>query len=325
MTAAILLFAVGVMLSAFFSGCETGFYRATRVRLRMDAISGDIIARGLIWLANNPSLFVATTLIGNNLANYVTSLAIVIGAARIWPAHPDVVGGIAPLVLAPFIFVYGELLPKNLFYQAPNRLLRLGGPVFLCFSLLFFPASCVLWLLGRALQVLVGEPPEQLQLSLARQELHRVFDEGHDAGVLRPAQRRIAQGMLALADDPLPKYCVPISRLVSVHLHTPKSEVLRIARRNHATLLLVTETYGRRVLGYIRLLDLHSSDAQRVESYRVLTRISKFASPITALGTLQGQGEPLARVADAQGKTVGLLLTETLVERLLGESAEAAV
>ena len=43
--AAGLLFLIGVLLSAFFSGCETGFYRATRVRMQLDAMSGDRIAR----------------------------------------------------------------------------------------------------------------------------------------------------------------------------------------------------------------------------------------------------------------------------------------
>ena len=81
----LLLFVIGVGLSAFFSGSETGFYRATRVRLTMDAMSGDVIARGLIWLTNNPAVFVATTLIGNNLANYLTSLGIVLGTARLVP------------------------------------------------------------------------------------------------------------------------------------------------------------------------------------------------------------------------------------------------
>ncbi len=52
MFVAFLLFAIGVSLSAFFSGSETGFYRATRIRLTMDAMSGDIVARGLLWLAN---------------------------------------------------------------------------------------------------------------------------------------------------------------------------------------------------------------------------------------------------------------------------------
>ena len=74
---ALLLFVVSILLSSFFSGSETGFYRATRVRLTMDALAGSWVARGLIWLTNNPALFVATTLVGNNLANFLTSHAVV--------------------------------------------------------------------------------------------------------------------------------------------------------------------------------------------------------------------------------------------------------
>ena len=66
------LLAVGVFLSAFFSGSETGFYRASRFRVVLSALDGDRIAKRLLWLVNNPSLFVATTLIGNNVANYLT-------------------------------------------------------------------------------------------------------------------------------------------------------------------------------------------------------------------------------------------------------------
>ena len=58
-------------------------YRATRLRLVLDALGGDPISRGLVWLTNHPAVFVATTLVGNNLANYVTSLAIVIGTQRL--------------------------------------------------------------------------------------------------------------------------------------------------------------------------------------------------------------------------------------------------
>ena len=67
-----LLLGGGLILSALFSGSEIGFYRIPRVRLRLDALEGDFIARGLLWLTNYPTLFVATTLIGNNIANYIT-------------------------------------------------------------------------------------------------------------------------------------------------------------------------------------------------------------------------------------------------------------
>ena len=60
-----LLFFGGLLLSAFFSGSETGFYRVPRVRLLIDALGGDKKARGLLWMTNHPWLFVATTLVGN--------------------------------------------------------------------------------------------------------------------------------------------------------------------------------------------------------------------------------------------------------------------
>ena len=124
----ILLFILGMALSAFFSGSETGFYRVTRVRLVLDGLGGDWIARSLLWLTNNPTLFVATTLIGNNLANYLTSLSIVIGTSLILGGNSYLAEMFLPIALAPFVFVYGELMPKNLFYAAPNMLLRNAPP-----------------------------------------------------------------------------------------------------------------------------------------------------------------------------------------------------
>ena len=119
---AILLFAASLLLSAFFSGCETGLYRIPRLRLVNDSLSGKRWSRVLLGLTNNPSLFVATTLVGNNLANYLSGLSIVL-LAQIWFGQIALVELVAPILLSPVVFVYGELLPKNLFFQAPYGLL----------------------------------------------------------------------------------------------------------------------------------------------------------------------------------------------------------
>lgn len=321
MIEAILLFLVGVFLSAFFSGSETGFYRATRVRLTMDAMSGDVTARGLLWLTNNPALFVATTLIGNNLANYVVSLAIVLGSTRLF-GDSEWVGVIAPIAFSPLVFVYGELLPKNLFFQAPNRLLRLGGPLFLFCCVIFMPVSAILWLLGRGLSYVVGESPERLQLSLARKELQRVFDEGHQVGILRPAQRRLAHEMLTMAHQPVSKFATPVARFASVRHGTPVSDVYRLARRQGTSTFLVTEKRGRRVIGYINLLDLRLHGGEVVEEIRELIEVPEQESPISTLMQMQADQESLARVIDADGKTTGVLNTNVLLRSLLRDGPE---
>ena len=316
-----LMLLVGVFLSAFFSGSETGFYRATRVRLVIKALRGDRVSSWLLWLTNNPSLFVATTLIGNNAANYLTSLAIVLAVQALF-GHSLVAELAAPIVLPPLLFVYGELLPKNLFYYAPNRLLHRGGPLFLFFTLLFLPVAVLLWLLGRGLQKVVGEAPERARLRLARSELAQVLDEGHHAGVLRPSQRRLAQGLFAMAHAPVMQHCTPPGRIAAIRRGALKSEVFRLARRQRLAAIPVEEGHGheRRLIGYVRVIDLHMDQGETIEEVRSLIEISAQAKHIAALIRLESSGELLARVVDDGGQTVGLLNVRKLTEPLFRAS-----
>ena len=59
----LLLFALALRLSAFFSGTETGFYRASFLRITIDAQAGDPTAQRLLWFARNPNAFVTTILL----------------------------------------------------------------------------------------------------------------------------------------------------------------------------------------------------------------------------------------------------------------------
>lgn len=319
MTLGIGLFFVGLLLSAFFSGSETGFYRATRVRLVLDGLAGDRVARGLLWLTNNPALFVATTLIGNNLANYLTSFAIVLMAQQATATPSVLVELVTPVLFSPLVFVYGESLPKNLFYYSPNLLLRRCGPFFLFFVVLFAPVSAVLWGLGRLLESLLGEAPLRVQLALARKELQQVFVEGQDAGILQPAQRKLAQNLFAVASQRVQDLCTPIGRMASIRLGANKKEVLRVAKRHRAIVSPVVDANGRELLGYVRTVDLYLDVGERVETYRRLPSIAASESHIAALIQMQTSKDELARVVDADGSTIGLLYASELTEPLFRE------
>lgn len=315
------LAAVGLFLSAFFSGSETGFYRVTRLRLVLDALAGDPVSRGLLWLANHPARFVATALVGNNLANYMTSLAIVIGTQRLVDAlhagHGHTAELIAPLLLAPVLFVYGELLPKNLFLQAPNRLLRRGGPLFLFCAGLFAPISFLLWGLSKVLERLVGEAPEQVRLTLARRELRRVLEEGHEAGILHPAQRGLAQGIFAVAHRPVTEFATPLEQLPRARSDMTKQEILRLARCYRVAVVPVESPHADKALiGYLRVIDLGLSEADEVGPLRQLLAIPEDTSHVAALMQMQSAKESLARVVSADGRILGIVTTDRLREPL---------
>jgi CBS domain containing-hemolysin-like protein len=309
---------LGLSLSAFFSGSETGFYRASRVRLLLDALGGDRVSRGLLWLSNNPALFVATTLVGNNVANYIVSLAIVLLAQLVFSQGHAAADLIGPVVFTPALFVYGELLPKYLFFHAPNRLLRRFGPLFLLFLVLFSPVAGLLWALGRLIQMLLGESPEHVQLVLARKELEDVLAQSHEAGLLRPAQHRLAQNLFAVGSKPVVDFCTPLARIATVRKGTPSGEVLRLARHQRLPAVPVTEAKSRELIGYVRVIDLRLSNLGQVEQVRPLLSIPAAETHIGALLTMQTKRETLAKVVDAQGKTLGLVHVQQLNEPLFG-------
>lgn len=307
----------GILLSAFFSGSETGFYRASRLRFALDGMTGDPISRALLWLVNNPTLFVATTLIGNNFANYIVSLGIVLGTQRLIGTHNAVAEIAAPILLAPIVFVYGELLPKNLYYLAPNQLLRWGGRFFIVCGVVFAPFSCALWLLGRLLQRFVGESPELVRLQLARQELKKLLDEGHEVGILQPQQRQMAQGVFDCADEPLRQYAVPVHRVSTVTTKDSRNHLVQLARRQHASEVLVVDARTRAPRGYVQMSDvLLTADDNWQKTIRALPTFGQNVSCTFAMMRLQKERATLGVIVDQQQKPVSVVSHNRLLRTL---------
>ena len=315
--AALIMFTLGIALSAFFSGAETGFYRVTRVRLMLDALGGDWIGRGLLWLANRPSMFVATTLVGNNLANSLTSLAVVIGTQAVFSERSYLPEVIAPIVLAPLIFIYGELLPKHVFYQAPNRLLRQCGPALLVCTLLFLPISLLLWGFSLILQALVGATAQPPRMVLARRELEQVLIEGHQAGVLRPTQRGLAQGLFAMANQPIRQFATPVGRIPRANPGMTRADISRLARRHRLQTVPVEERRGRRrLLGYLRVIDLYLMPGTELPPLHPLIDLPENDRFLPALSRLMRSPDALGRIVSTKGQTVGFITVRQLSEML---------
>ncbi|HLA84956.1 MAG TPA: CNNM domain-containing protein [Thermoguttaceae bacterium] len=311
MTVIVLLLAiVGLSASALCSGLETAFYRATRMRLVLDAMGGDLVARCMVWMTNRPTWFVATILVGNNVANYLVSLAIVLGAHAAFGGSSQAAELVAPLVLAPVLFVYGELLPKHLGLEAPNRLLRLGGPVFLVLFVALLPASLLLWSLNWLLARFVAEPPEQVRLTLARRELQSLLDEGHEVGILHAAQRRLARSTFALGTHRVDQLAVPLADVPRAHEKMSRQDVLQMAGRYRIADVPV-EAAGK-LAGYARVVELALGDSPALGPLRPLIAIPRETSHLDALVQLENAGENLALVVDSQGEAVGILTARSL-------------
>ncbi|MCH2599612.1 MAG: CNNM domain-containing protein [Pirellulales bacterium] len=313
--AIIVLLLLGLLLSAFFSGSETGFYRVTRVRLVLDGRDGDFVSRRLLWLTNNPSVFVATTLVGNNLANYLTSFAIVLASQLWYPSQNAEV--LVSILFTPVVFVFGELLPKSTFKDSPNRLIRSIGPLFLVFVLLFAPIALVLWWFAKVLELMVGETPLRVQLTMARQSLQRVLQDGEIAGLLTHEQRDLTRRLFASSNATLNELFRPLPQVNMVDVESTIEELERAAKLTQMATLVVYKSHRKNPVGYISMIQMRLRDQQTIAQYCALPTFPVTCQLTEALVEMRENRLPLAGVTNARNQVIGVVYHDDLIQAIM--------
>ncbi len=322
---AVVLFIVGCRLSAFFSGSETGFYRVSFLRLSIDAHTGDSVAARLMWFVQHPEYFVATTLVGNNIANYVTTLAIGVGAGAILQADGAAVDVATTLLFAPVIFLFGELMPKNLYFRAPTTLLRRGSRWFdLCYFI-FIPISVPLVRITRLIERVSGMKRHRMDFVLGRHRLIQVLSKGHEHGLLTSEQGQLIHGLLHEAALPQHDLMIPADRVVSVDESADRDAVMSLAREHGLTNIPVRQQKtGSEWTGYLRVLDLQLSTQPVPSLIKPLVDLPESATRLEALLALREASGSLAVLKNADGVAIGILTERSLVRHFMHPAGGAA-
>jgi putative hemolysin len=316
---AAILFVIGMVFSAFCSGTETAFYRASRVRLVMSVMEGDRIGKLLAWFTNRPAFFVATILIGNNIANYIVSFSVTLAmVALIDQGRGGLWELVATILIAPVVFVFGESFPKSLGLLAPNRCLRLVAIPLVVISTILAPLAAMLWGISRLLENLLGQSPERLQMTLARKEIEQVLDEGQHAGILHPSQRQISQNFFLVAARPIRQICVPVARITGIKSDTTRAAAVRFAQRHRLANIPVVDGH-QKFVGYFHLIDLlvqgeADNSLPAPKPLRSLTADEAFGEAIL---WMQTNRENLVQVVNKQSQVIGLLSIDDLTGQLL--------
>ena len=313
--AAVLFFA-GIWLSAFFSGAETGFYRVSFLRLSIDAHAGDPAARRIMWFAQKPGYFVATTLIGNNIANYLTTFAIGLVVVIVLPLQAGWLEIVATLMLSPIVFVFGELLPKNLYYRAPLFLLRRAVPRFDLFFRLFLVVSFPLIWISKLFERFGDVEDKQLGLVLGRSRLAQVLSQGHREGLLTDVQSRLMHGLMNTAAERITDSMTPSDRILGVSASASREEFLEYAQKFGISNVTV-KSPGREGdwYGYLRVADVKLSPGSLASSVHTMPHIETSASKLEALLTLRSSGKAFG-VVHGGDTVLGIVSERGLVQQL---------
>ena len=131
-----------------------------------------------------------------------------------------------------------------------------------------------------------------------------------DRGQIQPFEG----GNVSISTDSTVRHETGIQSVRKVAL---KSEVIRLARRHRAAAIPVeSQDRPRRLIGYVRIVDLHLDQEKNIVDVRPLIEINKSQTLIDALMIMRGRREALAQVVGDDGQNLGLLNTRGLIESL---------
>jgi CBS domain containing-hemolysin-like protein len=269
-----------------------------------------------MWFVRNPSSFVATTLVGNNLANYLTTFAISLGVLKLFGRVSEALEIGSTLLLSPVIFVFGELLPKNLYYRAPLSLLRRDATLFCGFYWLLLPFSLPLVQITKLLERFQQREGLQASLMLGRSRLVQLMSQGRKEGLLTDVQNRLAEGVLRTAAQPVGDSMIPVDRVLGLPDTASREELLEFASQYGTSVISlyrpgsVDDWYAS-----VRVIDLVLDSRPMKALRQSMPTFSVDTTKLDALQQLQSAGA-LQGVVVQEERVLGVVNTRGLVEQL---------
>lgn len=173
-TTLIITLIVMVIISAYFSGSETGMMTLNRYRLRHMAKQGNRPAKRVEKLLRKPDRLISLVLIGNNLVNILASALGTIVGMRL---YGDAGVAIATGVLTFVVLVFAEVLPKTIAALYPEKLPTQRLPVG-ALQVLMMPLVWLLNTITRILMRMMGIRTDTvISSALSKDELRTIVNE----------------------------------------------------------------------------------------------------------------------------------------------------
>ena len=313
----LLLMGFFLFLSAVFSGSETGLYSLSRSRLDVEVRRGARGAGLVRGLTERRATVLITLLIGNNVALEFMTLTAehLFEQAELAAWKRD---ALLALVLTPIVFLFGELLPKDLYRRRPHALMRVSAPILVLFRYAFWPLERVLKGLTWALERLLGFGSEEIVRRSGRIELLGALAEGRAAGALEPHAEELARNALKLRTMPVGSAMIPWGRVNTVDAGATDREQRDVVEATKHTRLPVVGSDG--VEGYVHQLGvLQAGEAVPVlDHLRPLSFLAPELPVDRALAHLRTGGRRQAVVGTPEAPQ-GLVTLKDLVEKISGD------
>jgi Mg2+/Co2+ transporter CorB len=317
-----IILGVLILISAYFSGSETGMMSVNPYRLKHLTNENNKGAIRVSKLLQRPDRLIGLILIGNNLVNIAASAIATIIGMRL---YGDAGIAIATVVLTLIILVFAEVTPKTIAALHPERVAIPSSSLLLLLLKIFYPLVWLINFITNGILMLLRISPENHQgNSLSAQELRTVV---HEAGALIPEQHQnMLVGVLDLEHATVEDIMIPRNEVVGIDINDDWRDIERqLANIQYSRILLYRDNIDD-ALGFVHPRELmrlsikdQLSKASLLRAVNEIYFIPEGTQLNTQLLKFQRTKERIGLVVDEYGDIQGLVTLADILEEVVGE------
>ena len=325
-----LVIIICLILSAFFSGMEIAFVSANKIFLEIEKQQAGFNAKFLNFITKNPSRFIATMLVGNNISLVI--YGIFMGDRILQLFFPETLSGegisirivfIQTVISTIIILITAEFLPKVFFQQFSNVLIKIFAFPTAFFYALFSPiTTMIIKLSDLILMKFFSTEGDQVQLTFSKIELGNYIEEQLESTKdidNVDSEIQIFQNALDFSEVKVREAMVPRTEVVSIEIGASLSDIKKLFTSSGLSKIPVFKNSIDDVLGYIHAFEMFKKPADLKKILLPVAFVPETMRISEVLKLLTKQHKSIAVVMDEYGGTSGIITVEDIIEELFGE------
>lgn len=306
-----------IMMSAYFSATETAFSSLNKTRLRALAEKGNRRAKIACRLYENYDRLISTILIGNNIVNIAAAS---LGTVLFVRLCGSIGATVSTVVLTVTVLIFGEITPKSLAKDFPERFAMFSSPLLRCLVWIFTPLNFVFSLWKKlVLRLFKGERDTKM----SQEELLMLVEEVQEEGSIDHEEGSLLRNAIEFSELRAEDILTHRVDLEAVSIESDKQEIAQIFTDTKFSRLPVYEETIDKIVGVIHQKDFYDGIGVTGKSIRELMTsplfVLKSEKISELLRLLQENKSHVAVVLDEYGGTLGIVTLEDILEELVGE------
>ncbi len=317
MVYSIIAIVVLVTFSAYFSATETAFTSLNKIRLKNMAGDGDKKAKDVLEISDNYDNLLSTILVGNNLVNIAISSIATVMFLELYPKYGAT---IATAVATVIVLIFGEISPKSLAKESPERFAMFSAPIIRFFMLILKPINWIFSCWKKLIAKLFNADGIR---PITEDELLTMVEEAQTEGGIDEGQSELIQNAIEFNDLEAWDVLTPRVDIKAIEIDEDEDEIAELFLETGFSRLPVYENDLDNIIGVLNQKDFHNyikggraSVSEYIKPVIFVAGSMRIAQLLKRLQTVKTH---IAIIVDEYGGTYGLVTMEDIIEELVGE------